>query len=89
MGDHTIQEVRSCPGVFCSIGNPYNKVCGRIIGYQVASPDAFRRHIFGSAINQAYVDGVSITHGTPRNHIWTYAAGVAEANMPERFSSTI
>ena len=27
-------------------------------------------------LDSAYVYGVSITHGTPRNHIWTYAAGV-------------
>ena len=26
-----------------------------------------------------YVDGVSVTHGTPHTHIWTYAAGVSGA----------
>ena len=26
----------SCPGVFYSVGHQYSKVCGRIIGYQVA-----------------------------------------------------
>ena len=25
-----------------------------------------------------YVDGVSITHGSPRTHIWTYAAGASD-----------
>ena len=29
-------------------------------------------------INGSYVDGVSVTHGTPRNHIWTFAAGATE-----------
>ena len=30
-------------------------------------------------INMAYVDGVSITHGNPRSHIWTFAADRDEA----------
>ena len=25
-----------------------------------------------------YVDGISITHGNPRHHLWTYAAGLQE-----------
>ena len=29
-------------------------------------------------INAAYVDGVSLTHGTPHNHIWTFAAAIHE-----------
>ena len=29
-------------------------------------------------INETYSDGVSITHGTPRPHIWSYAAGASE-----------
>ena len=29
-------------------------------------------------IDQDYVDGVSITHGSPRTHIWTYAAGASD-----------
>ena len=60
----------SCPGVQYSTCNQYSKVCGRIIGYQVASPDAFR-----SDSDQS-VDGVTITHGT--QHIWSYVAGVYE-----------
>ena len=27
-----------------------------------------------NGINDNYVDGVSITHGSPRQHIWTFAA---------------
>jgi hypothetical protein len=29
-------------------------------------------------IDTYYVYGVSITHGSPRNHIWTLAAGISE-----------
>ena len=45
-------------------------MCGRIIGYQVASPDAFKSN------SAQRVDGVTITHGT--QHIWSYVAGVTE-----------
>ena len=55
-------------------------MCGRIIGYQVASPDAFSTGIANSTINHFYVDGISITHGSPRKHIWTFVCGVQENN---------
>ena len=31
-----------------------------------------------STIDGAYVSGVSLTHGSPRQHIWTFAAGASE-----------
>ena len=54
----------------------YRKVAGRTVGYEILSNDAFNRHAHcpNCKINQPYVDGISITHGFPRNHIWTYAA---------------
>lgn len=60
----------------------YSKICGRVIGYQVLSPDAFA--LYRDApnrspnLNDAYVDGVSVTYGTPRTHVWTFAAGLTE-----------
>ena len=39
-------------------------------------------HHQGSAsdtIDDIYVDGVSLTHGNPRQHIWTFAAGFLES----------
>ena len=47
----------------------------------MASPGAF--DIFAitpspSSVDDIYVDGVSITHGYPRSHIWTFAAGGTE-----------
>ena len=66
----------SCAKVSYTIGRQYTKVCGRVIGYQVTSPDGF---LSSGTIDQNYVDGVSITYGeNPRQHIWTYAAGVTE-----------
>ena len=73
---------RGCDSVtFTTYGVQYRQVCGRVKGYQFISPDGFRWHNCPApcTINNPYVDGVSVTHGTsPRKHIWTYAAGVYE-----------
>ena len=55
----------------------YRSVCGRIIAYQYGHPEAFHGGIT-SDIDSHYVDGVSLTHGTPRKHIWTFAAASDE-----------
>ena len=71
----------SCPGVHYPVSYQYSKVCGRVIGYQFGSPSAFEQgFVNGLTINEAYVKGVSITHGNPRKHIWSYAAGASEQN---------
>ena len=66
-----------------SLGIQYSQVCGRVRGYQKHSTDAFRHHQ-KSSINSAYLDGVSITRGSPRKHIWSLAVGHSEstANVP-------
>ena len=67
----------SCEGLTYSTGSQqYNQVCGRIIGYQRGPSSAFRGS--GSSINTYYVEGISVTRGSPRQHIWTFAAGVDE-----------
>ena len=64
----------SCATTNYSSGYEYSKVCGRVIGYQVASPDAFAR--FGDdGIN---IDGVNITSGEEHQHIWSFVAGVTD-----------
>ena len=65
---------RGCSSVELSTANTqYSTVCGRITAYQVGTTDDFRLRT-NSNINSAYVDGVSLTHGNPRQHIWTFAA---------------
>ena len=62
-------------------GVQYSSVCGRIIGYQYSSPDAFSPYYNARSytIDDGYVDGVSLTHGhSPRKHIWTFANAVDE-----------
>ena len=66
---------------FTTHGVKYGKVCGKVIGVQYYSTDAF--HPFSAhqqyTIDNQYVDGVSLTHGSnPRKHIWTFAAAVDE-----------
>ena len=66
---------------FPTHGIEYSRVCGRVVGYQYASPDAFEAFARGGAtsIDSYYVDGVSLTHGqSPRQHIWTFAAALGE-----------
>ena len=85
-------SVGSCVSVqFPSNGISYSQVCGRVVGYQYKSTDAvypgdYTSQGYGSVITQShndinsyYVDGVSITHGSPRQHVWTLMAGVSPA----------
>ena len=69
----------SCPGNLYAADREYSKVCGRVIGYQEDSPDAFVDSNANNA-SEIYMDGVSITYGTSRQHIWSYVAGVTESS---------
>ena len=69
-----------CVSIPIDIPYSYSRVCGRVIAYQVGATNAF--HHPGSAsdtIDDIYVDGISLTHGNPRQHIWTFAAGLRES----------
>ena len=88
--NRTTSPLRTCgrPGpvgcvstTFHVLGIAYSQVCGRVIGYQFSSPDAFQRYNNNRAltIDDIYVDGISLTHGqSPRQHIWTFAAALEE-----------
>ena len=52
-------------------------MCGKIIAYQVGSPNTFGDY-YGNPTIDSYIDGVSLTHGQPRQHIWSFAAGLDE-----------
>ena len=76
----------SCSGEYFSTGYlQYSKVCGRVIGYQDGSTDAFATSM--DNINCPYVDGVSVTHGMPRTHIWTFAVGASEATVANHITN--
>ena len=54
----------------------YEHICGQAKGYQKGTPDAFE--VNTRSIDGPYVDGISITVGSPRKHVWTYAAGISD-----------
>ena len=64
----------SCATTNYSSGYEYSMVCGRVIGYQIGKPDAFAN--FGD--NNINIDGVNITSGEERQHIWSFVAGITE-----------
>jgi len=63
---------------FSTHGVPYRRVCGMAIGYQKGTPDAFQPGLYDISINDPYFDGLSITYGLPRKHIWSYGVGYRE-----------
>ena len=68
----------SCSSVFYPTGGHlYSRVCGRLIGYQFGHPDGLRVKMPNYTIDEVYVDGISVTHGNPRSHIWTFAGSVS------------
>ena len=83
-----INPVRSCGRrsssgcdsvVYASHGIPYTQICGRLVGYQYGSTEAFwyYNHRSGVTIDSPFVDGgVTITRGSnPRKHIWSFPCG--------------
>ena len=84
--DSALQEGCSST-TFAIQGIKYSRVCGKIIAYQYASPDSFKNiHRSGTTINDNYVDGISLTYGNPRAHIWTFAAAPDERSVAAPYS---
>ena len=74
-----------CHSVYFSTNSTsYSKVCGKVQGFQKGSMDAFSPSAHGGrtassrSIDGGYVDGISITSGNPRKHVWTYAIGITD-----------
>ena len=65
-----------CSSVNFSAAEGYSRVCGKIIAYQVGNLFTFGSHRHPTI--DSYIDGVSLTHGQPRQHIWSFAAGLDE-----------
>ena len=61
---------------FSTLEVTYRRVCGMAVGYQKSSTDGFSALFFSvRSLNGPYVDGISITYGKLRKHIWTYGIG--------------
>ena len=75
-----------CTGIDTdNFGHDYTQVCGFVRGYAYCIIDAFGAVVRSSSepLSGNYVDGVSITYGTPPNHLWTYTAGRIEDEEEE------
>ena len=65
-------STRGCASAhFTTHGITFEHICGQTKSYQKGAPDAFKGS--GQSIDQRYADGISITLGSPRKHVWTYA----------------
>ena len=76
--------ISNCSATIYATDHQYSRVCGRVIGYQIGSTDAFAGSARGQTIDSYYVYGVSVTRGAPQSHIWTFAAGLTEGGYPDQ-----
>ena len=66
-----------------TMGQTYSHVCGRVLAYQHRNTLAFRTLVtFSCTLEQKYLDGVSITHGSAgsRQHVWSFASTLGDYN---------
>ena len=76
---------------FLTNSTSYTKVCGKAVGYQKGTMDCFYPSAYphgkvhnytpitsSRSLDGVYVDGISITTGNPRKHVWTYAVGLSD-----------
>ena len=87
-GGHDMSKEDEAHGAGCSsaffstYGQQYSHVCGRILGYQYCNTLAFWSYFHNEdeiTIDDAFVDGVTISHGSsPREHVWTLASALHE-----------
>ena len=73
-------DAAGCYSAFFSSNKlSYQHICGKVVGYQKGTPDGYSAFGYttypSKAIDGPYVDGVSLTYGTPRKHLFTYACG--------------
>ena len=61
---------------FSAKGISYDQICGQAKAYQKGHMDAFDAE--SPSIDSQYVEGISITIGSPRKHVWTYAVGLSD-----------
>lgn len=59
---------------------PYSRVCGRVIAYQDGTADAFWQYHYDNSVtlDDDFLDGVTISVGYPRTHVWSFAVSNTE-----------
>ena len=72
-------ETNECHStIFTTYNISFYKICGQVRGYQKGNTNTFWSPI--ESVDDHYVDGVSITLGNPRKHVWTYAIGTSDSS---------
>ena len=70
------QTAAGCTSVrYSTLGISFTRICGQAAGHMFCSTDGLDAIRTNKTIDNPYVDGLSITYGSPRHHIWTYAVG--------------
>ena len=65
-----------CYSSIFSVNNVnYNKICGKVKGYQKGLPSTFAE-VSNPTLETRYVEEISIALGNPRKHVLTYAVGL-------------
>ena len=67
-----VPGIVSLPLVTYHVGVSYSKVCGRLIAYQVGTPDAYSPYFSDG------FDGIMLTYGTSEENIWNFIAALRE-----------
>ena len=63
-------------------GISYSQICGKVTAYQYRAPDAVLSRVQTNNISSFYLDGISITRGSPRQHVWSLMVGLFENSVP-------
>ncbi len=65
---------------YSHVNRPIKRLYGRVHGIQSGTPDLWDG-IFGRGIEGDYINGISLTYGHPRQHIWSFLSA-AFPNCP-------
>ena len=81
----TSRSSGGCTSVhYPTYGISYKNICGRALGYPYGTADGFWLYNGQNSSQSNYGDGLLVTHGTARHHIWTFAAGESKnMNYPD------
>ena len=85
--------------IFPTVSTSYSKICGKVSGYQHKTMDSFypSAYAYGRgkgyipvtssrSLDGVYVDGISVTSGNPRKHVWTYAARSSDVQSDQEYN---
>ena len=62
-------------------GISYSQICGKVTAYQYRKPNLAVSLDRRNYLDSYYLDGISITRGSPRQHVWSLMVGLFENPM--------